>query len=478
MALQIRLKTVLEPTQKNENIIQLKGDSMRSTARTQTMIGVAIVSLASVLFLSSAAQAQVTSNASTSATTSNPVVYLGGNSYVTRTGKNDSVSINDSSGALTDYGVIDWQSANSVISTFVYIAHPGRLHVALNSVPENGGIGKAEISYEDQRLCVELLPNKGKAVDVGDFIIRRTGYIELKLKGIAKNSTYFPEAKSLELSGPASVGLGYANIPDPQAGFYWSRRGASVHLSYNQPDQTEYIFNEVQVPEHLDAEGSYFMMSGFGEGYAGIQVVSPSERWIIFSIWDDPTNNIAVDLVSKGPNVIDDSFGGEGTGGQTHLVYPWKAGKKYAMITRVHPDGKGNTLYSAWFKDPDVSKWTYIATWIRTNTTTWLTSSYSFVESFDDNNGYRSRAGNFGNTWAVTSQGNWQELLTAYCDTDPTGDAKQRLDFGCGVNPKNTTQLTMWTGGFHADGNVNKWLTRSSNQTKPPVQLNLLPGNY
>ena len=89
MALQIRLKTVLEPTQKNENIIQLKGDSMRSTARTQTMIGVAIVSLASVLYLSSAAQAQVTSNASTNATTSNPVVYLGGNSYVTRTGKNE-----------------------------------------------------------------------------------------------------------------------------------------------------------------------------------------------------------------------------------------------------------------------------------------------------------------------------------------------------------------------------------------------------
>jgi len=43
MALQIRLKTVLEPPQNNENIFQLKGDSMRSTARTQTMIGVAIV---------------------------------------------------------------------------------------------------------------------------------------------------------------------------------------------------------------------------------------------------------------------------------------------------------------------------------------------------------------------------------------------------------------------------------------------------
>ena len=48
------------------------------------------------------------------------------------------------------------------------------------------------------------------------------------------------------------------------------------------------------VPEGNDVLGSYFMANGFAQGYFGIQVNSPTERRILFSVWspfhtDDPS---------------------------------------------------------------------------------------------------------------------------------------------------------------------------------------------
>ena len=84
-------------------------------------------------------------------------------------------------------------------------------------------------------------------------------------------------------------------------------------------------------PAGFQPIGSYFMTNGFGEGYMGIQVNSPTERRILFSIWSGfDTNNpsevpldFQVKLIEKGPNVTINAFGGEGSGGQSYLVYPW-----------------------------------------------------------------------------------------------------------------------------------------------------------
>lgn len=70
-------------------------------------------------------------------------------------------------------------------------------------------------------------------------------------------------------------------------------------------------------------------------------------------------------LVSKGEGVIDNAFGGEGTGGQAYLSYNWAAGTTCRFITRARPDGKGGSDYSAWFFAPETGKWRYIATWKR-----------------------------------------------------------------------------------------------------------------
>ncbi len=57
--------------------------------------------------------------------------------------------------------------------------------------------------------------------------------------------------------------------------------------------------------------------------------------------------------LAKGPEVRLGEFGNEGSGGQSFLVYPWKAGMTYRFLTEVKPDGNGNTRYTCWFGPKD-----------------------------------------------------------------------------------------------------------------------------
>ena len=65
-----------------------------------------------------------------------------------------------------------------------------------------------------------------------------------------------------------------------------------------------------------DPVGSYYMACGFRRGYFGIQVNSPTERRIIFSVWDSGTEAVdrskvsaedRVQLMGKGEGVVADS---------------------------------------------------------------------------------------------------------------------------------------------------------------------------
>ena len=46
------------------------------------------------------------------------------------------------------------------------------------------------------------------------------------------------------------------------------------------------FYNEVTIPKDADPIYSYYMACGFARGYFGIQVNSPTERRVIFSVWD------------------------------------------------------------------------------------------------------------------------------------------------------------------------------------------------
>ena len=109
--------------------------------------------------------------------------------------------------------------------------------------------------------------------------------------------------------------------------FYWGRRGPSVHITYELPKERnlQYAYTEIMVPKGEDTIGSYFMANGFAEGYFGIQVNSPEERRVLFSVWspfgtDNPRDipeDQRIALLARGPEVRAGEFGNEGSGGHS-----------------------------------------------------------------------------------------------------------------------------------------------------------------
>ena len=272
---------------------------------------------------------------------------------------------------------------------------------------------------------------------------------------------------ALKVSTAATVN--YANDP---SNYYWSRRGPSVHMGYTVPANTEYFYNEVTVPKGQDAIGSYYMANGFGQGYFGMQVKSPTERWMLFSVWNADSGALTR-LVSKGSGVVAQDFGGEGEGGQAYLVYNWVAGNTYRFLTRAHPDGAGGTDYSAWFYAPELGSWRFMATWKRPAISTYLTGVYSFLENFIDTNGHLERRVQFGNQWARSAAGTWSELTSARFTGDATVTNGQRWDYAGGIEDG---KFYLRNGGFFADYvPVKQVFSRPATGQAPTVDVGALP---
>lgn len=198
-----------------------------------------------------------------------------------------------------------------------------------------------------------------------------------------------------------------------------------------------------------------------------------TERWIIFSVWD-ADNGQKTTLVSKGPNVVDNSFGGEGTGGQAHLVFDWKAGTTYKFITRIRPESStGSTLYSAWFFTPETNTWRYLATWRRPSTNTYQSGAHSFLENFIDTLGYTGRRVQYGNQWARGTNGTWSEVTVGHFTGDATASNAQRMDYAGGLE---NGRFYLRNGGFFADFvALNQDFTRPATGIQPAVDVNTLP---
>lgn len=399
-------------------------------------------------------------------------VPLGGNAYVTRAAPTNDESIGDD-------GLHNWDSPRAVISTYFDVPKPGRLQLALVGALNGAGHSTVKVSVGGQSRLVHLSSTSPSPFPAGSFMVAHPGYVRVDLQGVDTDGGYYGDIEALQVSGDAAAGIVYANDPD---NFYWSRRGPSVHLGFDVPDNTEYFYSEVTVPRGQDPIGSYYMADGFNVGYFGMQVNSASERRILFSVWDSPTG--ATTLVRQGPGVTIASFGGEGTGGQSYLVYPWVAGETYRFLARAQPDGEGNTEFTAWFGPAtgrcsahrhhrDGCDWKLIASWKYAGTATYLRGVYSFLESFDPDHGYQGRSARYANQWAVTADSTWNELTSAYYDVDATGLNRQRLDFAGG---RLGNQFYLRNDGFFSHPvDSGQTFERPPSHRRPDVDLGKLP---
>ncbi|MDR1898052.1 MAG: DUF3472 domain-containing protein, partial [Prevotellaceae bacterium] len=338
---------------------------------------------------------------------------------------------------VKDEGIRGWSDSSDVYSVYFRTSSTGKLNLFLTY--GNADKSTVSVKYLEKQFTVKLNSNKNDTIYAGTVFVKDTGYIKIDLRGIAKAGNSYADINKLLISGEAAKGkLHFVNSFD----FYWGRRGPSVHLAYPLPkdENIEWFYNEITVPEEKSPAGTYYMSNGFGEGYFGIQINSHTERRVLFSVWspfrtdnpEDIPEDMKVKLLKKGENVRTGEFGNEGAGGQSYMIYPWKTGNTYGFLTKIRPDGKGSTVYTAYFHG-DENRWILLASWLRPKTDTYYTGAHSFLENFDNEKGHLSRKGFFHNQWARTVNGKWIEITEARFSADNTARQQARMDYKGGV---------------------------------------------
>jgi hypothetical protein len=376
-------------------------------------------------------------------------------------------------------GGADWSDPGQVRSVFFHVDRPAELHLGLRlRVPQ----GQSEIRFAagGREWKKQVAGDGWQEAAFGTVQAAGAGYLRVDLAGLSKTGPVFAEASDLVV-GSATPGLVLSFVRDNQGNrFYWGRRGPSVHLGYRMPTRkaVEYAYSELTVPAGADPVGSYFMANGFGEGYFGIQVNSPSERRILFSVWSPfHTDNPAeipethrVVALARGEGVQVGEFGNEGAGGQSFLRYPWQAGSTYRFLTRVHPDGAGNTIYAGWFFAPEDGKWRLIARFKRPQTNKHLTGFHSFLENFNPATGHLGRRAWHANQWVRDVDGGWHEVTAARFTGDDIASRGYRRDFAGGA--EGARFFLRNCGFFNDGGTLNTPLAREAQpQQRPEIDL-------
>lgn len=382
------------------------------------------------------------------------------------------------SAVINKEGIYHWSESNQIIRTFFYLEKPGVVSIGINSWVESGS-SVINVSFEGISKKITLSNKESKTLKVGDFHVENPGYYFVEMQGLKKEGAIYANVKEIRL-GLDDPGNSIKYIKDD---IYFGRRGPSTHLIYNIPEEVgdvEWFYNEIEIEKGQDVIGSYFMANGFSEGYFGIQVNSPTERRILFSIWspyktDDPSKipeEYRITLLKKGAEVTSGKFGNEGSGGQSYKKHYWKTDTRYRFLVNVKPTGEGSTDYTAYFFDPEIGNWDLIASFRRPKTNTFLKRPYSFLENFIPNTGVISRKGGFYNQWARNSSGDWHEITEAKFSADATAKKEARLDYSGGSENQG---FYLKNCGFTNDHlEIGTELTREKLKTEPVVDFDKL----
>ena len=400
-------------------------------------------------------------------TSSDAVISIEGNAYVTKqTGTNrDGLEIRGRN-------IRNWNDPNDVISIYFHSDEAQIVDMAIKAK----GRSTICLSYAGKSKKIQLNFSEEKIIDVGKLKIKDPGYVRIDLQGINKEDIDFGTISELILKNPKGK-ITYVH----DFSSYWGRRGPSVHMAYPFPkDTVEWFYNEVTVPEEAVVVGSYYMVTGFNGGYCGIQCNSETERRVLFSVWspyetDDPKSipkEYQVEKLRQGEGVHIGEFGNEGSGGQSYLRYDWESGLTYKFLTRIRPDGKGNTVFTAYFYAPDEDKWRLIASFLRPKTDIWYQGAHSFLENFIPAQGYLTRYVKFGNQWALDKNGNWHELTQGRFTYDATAAAGVRLDYQGGVLDNQFYLKNC--GFFNENTSYREVFERKPNKREPQIDFMLL----
>jgi len=360
-------------------------------------------------------------------------------------------------------GVSRWNDPALKVLWFGQIKTPGKLDgsVALRLPKDATSKLRLTVAGQSHEASVKGAGDDLVTARFGSFDITHAGYQRFTLESLNPQGQPFGDLDALLLDGPATQDAHFNLKP--------RRNAASVHLAYpvDKDKKVEAFYCEMSGLE--DPVWTYYMACGWHRGYFGMQVNSPTERRIIFSVWDSGGEAVdrgkvadenRVKLIAKGEGVYAGDFGNEGTGGHSHVIYPWKTGEKQRFIVTAKPTDPTHTIYSGFYFHPDKKQWVLISSWRAPKEGGYLRGLYSFSENFGGANGHVLRKALYGNQWIRTTDGQWTELTTASFSHDPTGKA-DRLDRFMGVE---NGQFFLSHGGF-----VPGFTQYGETFTRPPV---------
>ena len=347
----------------------------------------------------------------------------------------------------TRSGITGWQDSGLKVLWFGELKHTGGLECSLVLRLAAGAEShlRLTVAGKSHEILARGSGTNPVTVPFKAFDIATPGYQRFTLESLNPSGKSAGDIEALVLQGPASE--------EAHFNLKARRNAASVHLVYPVPKGTNVAAFYCELTALEDPLWSYYMACGWHRGYFGMQVNSPTERRIIFSVWDSGSEAVdrgkvtgenRVTLVAKSAGVDAGDFGNEGTGGHSHLVYPWKTGEMQRFLVTAKPVDATHTIFSGYYFQPDKKEWALISSWKAPKEGGYLRGLYSFSENFGGANGNVLRKALYGNQWIRTADGQWFELTTATFSHDPTGKT-DRLDRFMGVE---NGQFFLSHGGF------------------------------
>ena len=246
----------------------------------------------------------------------------------------------DGARVSTPSGISNWTDPSLKVLWFGEIKTPGKIDCSLALRLPEGAESKLRLSvgtaYRDA-----VATGRGNAVvkvDFGTFEVPTAGYEQFTLQSLNRPDKAAGDVQALLLDGPPAV--------DAHFNLHARRIAASVHLFYPTAGFTNIDAFYCEVTGVDSPVWTYFDACGWHRGYLGMQVNSPAERRIIFSVWDSGHEAVdrkkvgdedRVTLVAKGDDVFAGDFGDEGTGGHSHLVCNWRTGVRQRFLVTAKP---------------------------------------------------------------------------------------------------------------------------------------------
>ena len=331
-------------------------------------------------------------------------------------------------------GVTRWKDPALSVKWYGQFTHAGELAAKVEMRLPRDTESRFKLTVGGQTREVAIQGSKDMVVaDFGTFALGETGYQGIVLETLNEPGKPIGDVQALVLSGPAVEGAHF-NLKE-------RRNAASVHLMYPFPKEMNVAAFYCEVTAVEDPTATFYMAGGWHRGYFGMQVNSPTERRIIFSVWDSGDEAVDRDkvsadnrvrLIDKGEEVFSGDFGNEGTGGHSHLKYRWKTGEKQRFLVTAQPVDATHTVFAGYYFHPDKKSWMLISAWNAPKEGGWLRHLHSFSENFWGSNGNVVRKALYGNQWMRTVDGVWHELTAAGFSHDATGKS-DRLDRFMGV---------------------------------------------